>query len=254
MAEKRKNIIVRRTAQVLKCFAQKPNGWGITELASHLGLAKSVVFEILSTLVDEGLVKKDEKEKTYLCGNELLKLALTHFSNIDLIKISRPVLKNLAKEIRETVLLSQVIENRNVVIENIEGTEPLRYAVDIGTSLPLDKGSSAKVNLAFLPEEKKKEIINIYKVDMNKLKEELKMVKKRGFAISKEEVSLGINAISSPIFNKYNELEATIILAGPTLRYNKGDKQSIHELISKIISCAKEISTQIGFSLNWKWS
>lgn len=68
MAEKRKNINVRRTSQVLKSFIHKPKGWGVSALASHLGLAKSVVFEILNTLVDEGLVKKDEKEKTYLCG------------------------------------------------------------------------------------------------------------------------------------------------------------------------------------------
>jgi len=254
VAGKRKNIIVRRTAQVLKCFAQRPKGWGITELASHLGLAKSVVFEILSTLVDEGLVKKDEDKKIYLCGNELLNLALVHFNNMDLIKISRPVLVNLAKEIKETAILTQIIDDRNVVVEKVDGTQPLRYTIGIGTVLPLDKGSSAKVYLAFLADEKKKELIDKHKIDMSKLKEELERVKKRGFAISNEEVNPGVNAIAAPIFNNYNELVATLGIGGPTLRYNEKNKQKKYELISKILSSAREISTQIGFSLNWKWS
>jgi len=254
VAEKRKNIIVRRTAQVLKSFAKNPKGWGVSALASHLELAKSVVFEILSTLVDEGLVKKDEDKKIYLCGNELLNLALVHFNNMDLIKISRPVLVNLAKEIKETAILTQIIDDRNVVVEKVDGTQPLRYTIGIGTVLPLDKGSSAKVYLAFLADEKKKELIDKHKIDMSKLKEELERVKKRGFAISNEEVNPGVNAIAAPIFNNYNELVATLGIGGPTLRYNEKNKQKKYELISKILSSAREISTQIGFSLNWKWS
>ena len=35
MAEIRKNIAVRRTAQVLKSFTQEPKVWGISALASH---------------------------------------------------------------------------------------------------------------------------------------------------------------------------------------------------------------------------
>ncbi len=254
MAEKRKNIIVRRTAQILKSFVQKPKGWGVTALASHLGLAKSVVFEILNTLVDEGLVKKDEKEKLYLCGNELLSLALTHYSNIDLLKASRSVLEKLTKEVGETSILTQIIGNKNIVIEKVDGTNPLRFSLERGTMLPLDKGSSAKVFLAFLPDEKKKEVIDKYKIDMSKLKEELEIVKKRGFAISKEEVYSGVNAIAVPIFNSYNELVATLTIGGPSLRYyNKENKQSKYKLISKILAAAEEISLQMGF-LKWEWS
>jgi DNA-binding IclR family transcriptional regulator len=253
MAEKRKNINIRRTAQILKSFNQNPKGWGVSALASRLGLAKSVVFEILNTLVDEGLIKKNEKEKMYLCGNELLKLALTHFSNIDLIKISRPVLIALSKEIQETVILSQIIDNINVVIEKVDGTEPLRYTVDVGSALPLDKGSSAKVCLAFLPDEKKKELIDKYKININELKEDLEIVKKKGFAISKEEVYSGVNAITAPIFNSYDELVATLGIGGPSLRYNKENEQSKYKIISKILAAAEKVSVQMGF-LKWKWS
>jgi len=246
MAEKRKNIAVRRTAQVLKSFAQNPDGWGISALASHLGLAKSVVFEILNTLVDEGLIEKDEKEKRYLCGNELLKLVLTHFGNIDLIKISRPVLKELAKELGETTMLTQIIGNRNIVIDKVEGVDSLRFTLDIGNELPLNRGSSAKVYLAFLPDKKREKLINVHKIDFTKLREEIETVRKKGFYISKGEVNAEINAIAAPIFNNYSELAAVIVVSGPVFRYKE-------PLASKILDAAKEISFQMGY-LNWKWS
>ncbi|HBY57500.1 MAG TPA: hypothetical protein DEG96_06535 [Candidatus Atribacteria bacterium] len=253
MTEKRKNINIRRVAQVLKCFTQKPNGWGITELASHLGLAKSVIFEILNTLCEEGLLEKDKDKKIYLCGDELLKLALAHYGNVNLVKVSRPVLKNLAKEVGETVILSQIIDNRNIIIEKVDGPQPLRFTLDIGTELPLDKGSSARIFLAFLPDEKKKEVIDKYKIDMSKLKEELEIVRKRGFAISKEEVYPGVNAISVPILNNYNELVAVLGVGGPNIRYNKENEQGKYKLISKILAAGEKISAQIGF-LKWEWS
>jgi len=245
VAEKRKNIIVRRTAQVLKCFAQRPKGWGITELASHLGLAKSVVFEILSTLVDEGLVKKDEKKKLYLYGNELLILALKHFANIELIKISRPVLKKLSKELGETTMLTQIIGNKNIVIEKFNGASPIQFTLDLGTELPLYKGCSAKLYLAFLPDKEREKLINIHKIDFTKLREEIKTVREKGYSVSNEEVFTGVRGIGAPIFDNYSGIVAVISVGGPTFRYNKN-------LIPKILGAAKEISFQLGF-LNWKW-
>ncbi len=59
MTGKRKNLAVRRTAQILKSFTRNTNGWGVSDLASHLKLAKSVVFENLNVLVEGGLIKKD---------------------------------------------------------------------------------------------------------------------------------------------------------------------------------------------------
>ena len=245
MAEKRKNIAVRRTAQVLKSFAQNPDGWGISALAHHLGLAKSVVFEILNTLVDEGLFKKDEKEKVYLCGNELLRLALTHFGSIELIKVSRPVLKKLSKELGETTLLIQLVEDENIVIEKFDGVNSIRFVINVGTKLPLDKGSSAKVWLAFLPDKEREKLINTYKIDFTKLREEIETVREKGYSTSKEEVFADVKGVAVPIFNNYSELVAVISVGGPAFRYNKN-------LIPKILGAAKEISFQIG-CLNWKW-
>jgi DNA-binding IclR family transcriptional regulator len=246
MTGKRKNLAVRRTAQILKSFTKNTNGWGVSDLASHLGLAKSVVFENLNVLVEEGLIKKDEEKKEYFIGDELLRLSLTHLGNIEIIKVSRPILKDLAKELGETVLLSKIINNRTIIIEKVDGSYPLRFAIDIGAELPLYKGSSAKVYLAFLPDKKREELIKIHQINMNRLKKEIEIVRKRGYAISKEEVFTGVYALTVPIFNNSDEIIAAIGVGGPSLRFKK------ETIVAKILDAAKKVSFQMGY-LNWRW-
>lgn len=245
MAEKRKNINIRRTAQVLKAFSEKPKGWGVTELASHLGLAKSVIFQILNTLVDEGLVKKDEKR--YFYGDGLLKLALNHFGSIELIKVSRATLEKFVKEFGATTLLFQLVENRNTLVEKVEGLEPIKFTLSIGMEVPIYKGSSGKVWLAFLPDKERQEIINKYKnrINITKLEEEIEIVRKKGFATSIEEVYPGVSAIATPIFNNYDELIGVLSAGRPSLYYDEF-------LIPRMLNVAKEISFQMGYQ-NWKW-
>jgi len=253
VAEKRKNITIRRTAQVLKAFSEKPKGWGVTELSSHLGLAKSVVHGILNALLEEGLLKKDKDKEIYICGKEILKLALFFYSNMELIKISRPRIKKLVEEINESVLLVQYVDKKLIVVDKIDGDKPLQLGLKIGTEIPLLRGVSGKIFLAFLPDEKIEEILNNNKdprVDITKLKEDLKSIREKGYAISNEEIYKDILAVGAPIFNKDGKLEAVIAMGGLSSTYKT--LESCNKIIKAALSYAKEISSQMGCQ-NWKW-
>lgn len=253
MAEKRKNIAIRRTAQVLKAFSEKPKGWGVTELSSYLGLAKSVTHGILRALLEEGLLKKDKDKEIYICGSEILKLALFFYSNMEIIKISRPRIKKLVKKINETVLLIQYIDNKVVVIDKIVGDKPLQLGLRIGVGLPLLRGVASKIFLAFLPDEKADKIISRNpdpQVDITKLKENLKSIREKGYAISNEEIYKNVLAVGAPIFNKDSKLEAVISVGGLRTTYKNLEKRD--KVIKATLTTAKEISSQMGF-LNWKW-
>ncbi len=58
MAQRRKNRTIRTIAAILKSFSRETPSLGVTELSKKLGLAKSVVHEVLNALVEEGLVAK----------------------------------------------------------------------------------------------------------------------------------------------------------------------------------------------------
>jgi len=253
VAEKRKNINIRRTAQVLKAFSEKPKGWGVTELSSHLGLAKSVTHGILRALLEEGLLKKDKDKEIYICGKEILKLALFFYSNMEITKIARPRIKKLVKKINETALLVQCIDNKIVVIDKTVGDKPLQLGLRIGVGLPLLRGVASKIFLAFLPDEKADKIISRNpdpQVDITKLKENLKSIREKGYAISDEEIYKNVLAVGAPIFNKNSELEAVISVGGLSTTYKNLEKRD--KVIEAVLTTAKEISSQMGCQ-NWKW-
>jgi len=228
VAEKRKNINIRRTAQVLKAFSEKPKGWGVTELSSHLGLAKSVTHGILRALLEED-------------------------SNMEITKIARPRIKKLVKKINETALLVQCIDNKIVVIDKTVGDKPLQLGLRIGVGLPLLRGVASKIFLAFLPDEKADKIISRNpdpQVDITKLKENLKSIREKGYAISDEEIYKNVLAVGAPIFNKNSELEAVISVGGLSTTYKNLEKRD--KVIEAVLTTAKEISSQMGCQ-NWKW-
>jgi len=172
---------------------------------------------------------------------------------MEIIKISRPRIKKLVKKINETALLVQCIDNRIVVIDKTVGDKPLQLGLRIGVGLPLLRGVASKIFLAFLPDEKADKIISRNpdpQVDITKLKENLKSIREKGYAISNEEIYKNVLAVGAPIFNKNSELEAVISVGGLSTTYKNLEKRD--KVIEAVLTTAKEISSQMGF-LNWKW-
>ena len=68
--------VVRRTKLVLEAFTTQPR-WGVRELASRLGIAKSGLHRTLQEMSVEGLLRSDE-DGSYEVGAELLRKIAQH--------------------------------------------------------------------------------------------------------------------------------------------------------------------------------
>jgi len=172
---------------------------------------------------------------------------------MEITKIARPRIKQIVKKINETALLIQYIDNRVVVIDKVVGDEPLQLGLRIGVGLPLLRGVASKIFLAFLPDEKVDNIISRNpdpQVDITKLKEDLKSIRGKGYAISDEEIYKNILAVGAPIFNKDGKVEAVVSTGGLSTTYKNLEKRD--KVIEAVLTTAKEISSQMGCQ-NWKW-
>src|SRR5204863_272602 len=61
---------VDRAARILKALASGPGRLGVSELANHVGLAKTTVHGLLQTLQHHGLVEQDSDSDKYQLGPE----------------------------------------------------------------------------------------------------------------------------------------------------------------------------------------
>jgi DNA-binding IclR family transcriptional regulator len=75
---------------------------------------------------------------------------------------------------------------------------------------------------------------------LDKFMDELEKVRKNGYAINDEELSIGNRAVAAPVLDREANAIAAINIAAPTPEYSKSQMEKI--LAPKVIKTAREIS------------
>jgi DNA-binding IclR family transcriptional regulator len=76
-----------------------------------------------------------------------------------------------------------------------------------------------------------------------KLKADLTRVRKRGYAVDDEELSLGLRCVAAPIFDYTGRPNYALSLSGPTQRMTR---EKINAIQSQLVPLCRNISRQIG--------
>ena len=242
----RLNKTAEQTARILKAFTKENKEWGVSALAKHLGYAKSSVHGIVQALVKEGILEKKTDTGLYSCGIQIIRLGLLVLSEIEVRKIARPYLEDIAKITGETVFLCMCIDNKIKIVDAIESSNSLKVSLDIGSELPKDRGAAAKVWYAYLPEEERKSIEENKLFDTSIIGEALTFYLERGFVFSEEEAYENINGIAAPILNRDGKMEAIVAVGGLSSRFNR---EKMFEAGDILKSKCSEISERLGYKV-----
>ena len=93
---------VRNAARLLKEFRSREASIGVSELARRLGLGKSSVHRLLTTLVAEGLLERDPHTGGYRLGIVMFELGEAVKVHLDLHAAAGPVLAQLREQTGES--------------------------------------------------------------------------------------------------------------------------------------------------------
>lgn len=244
---------VKKAIEVLEALAKRENGGGITQLSKQLNLPKSTIHQILSTFKSARFVEQNPEDRQYHLGLRIFELGNIVQSQLQLRKIAHPYLYDLSRKTNETSYLVVLEGKRIVYIDCVESTARLRAHPVFGDRVPLHCTGVGKAIMAFLPEVKIHEII--YEdglerftentiTDPQLLQQELKKVRKRGYAIDNIEHEEGIRCVGAPIRNHRKEVFAAISVSGPSQRFNPPRIQTMAKLV---IETGEEISRRMGY-------
>ena len=75
-----------------------------------------------------------------------------------------------------------------------------------------------------------------------KLKEELILTRKRGYAIDNMEHEFGVKCVAMPIFNQQHQVEAAISVSGPSLRF---EEERIQKIAEKLKDTVRKIERRL---------
>jgi IclR family transcriptional regulator, KDG regulon repressor len=242
---------VNNALRILHSFSIEEPEKKVTDLASSLGITKSTVSRLMSTLASQGFVRKDCETQKYRLGLSILHLNSVITSNLEINRESKLILQNLVNEVGETAHTA-ILEGSNVVYLNrVECTHPVQILSQVGRRNPLHCTSSGKVILAYQDDkfidqyiEKGLPKYTLQTItDPTVFRETLKMIKEQGYATSIEEINVGVSSLAAPVRDFTGNSIYSLTVVGPVHRMNAHDLS----LINSVTCAAKELSKNLGY-------
>jgi DNA-binding IclR family transcriptional regulator len=238
---------VERALDVLMCFTSQTPELTMTQISEMIEINKSTVHRLLATLEGKRFVERDQVTGMYRPGIRLLQMAFLTLEHNDLRRLAAPFLHNLCSQIRENVNLSVLDDTDVVYLDVIESPQRVKLAATPGQRLPAFCTASGKAILAYLPEEKIRDILarGIPRYTQNTLTsdesflENMRQTREQGYAISEQEFEDGINAIAAPICN---QPIASVSIAGPAYRLTR---ERMIEIGPELLVTVKKIAQEV---------
>jgi len=245
---------VGNAARLLKEFLSREKEIGVSELSRRLGLGKSTVHRLLTTLVSEGLVEKNPETGGYRLGLVMFELGQAVRVHMDLHAAVGPVLASLREETHESCQVGVLDGHEVVYVDRLESSQSLRLFNETGRRVPVHTTSSGKVLLAHLPSDRLDAVLAVAPLDQMTprsitdealLRAELDKVRVRGWSEAVEEREIGVASIAAPVRDTTGEVMAAISIGGPAARMGAAQRRRLAEVV---VEAGEAASRRLGWS------
>jgi IclR family acetate operon transcriptional repressor len=243
---------IDRAVLILRCFDARQPEIGISELARRTGLSTSTVHRLLGSMADNDLVRQTA-DRRYTLGPLVIQLGRNGGIPTHLLDVARPVARTARDEVDETVGIHELLATgRRAVVDQVESHQELRRTyTEFGAPLPITHGAPGKSMLAFLPAERREwELSQPIDAatprtiaDPDELRDQLAVIRERGWAYSDGERTPGIRAVAAPIFDHTGGVVGALGYSVPTVRM---DEDRVEQLGVRIKAFAWEVSRSLG--------
>lgn len=238
--------------KVLEALAFSDGACALTDMAKQCGLSKSNAHRLLRTLEECGYVRRDPKTRTYESTLRMWELGTRVFNQLDLRSLAVPHLRQLARSTKESVHLSVFDEGEVVYVDKVDSIHAVRAYVGVGDRAPAYCTATGKAILAVLPDETVERICTHLKrytpntaTTLRKLRADLDVIRKQGYAVTCGEWRPGVLGIAASIRSPSGSVVGGIGIAGPEDRMRQADSE---KQVAAVLKAAEAIARELGFS------
>jgi DNA-binding IclR family transcriptional regulator len=243
---------IQRAVAVLRSFNEREPELGVMALSRQLGLHKSTVSRILTTLQAEGLVSQNPETEKYRLGVGLVSLAGVALGRLSVRGVALPHLEQLTEQTQETSSVITRDGRECVNIGFMSSPQPLRHVSWIGRRSPLHCTASGKLFLAFMDAAERDVYLNtpleaftaqtITSADT--LRHQLDALKTATYCVVADEFQDGLTEVAAPIRDHTGQLVGTAVLQGPTFRIGA---RPMAQIIDTLLAATDKISIELGY-------
>jgi len=195
-----------RGLEVITAFRPGKESMSLSDVAVATGLARPTARRILLTLAELGYVRADGAR--WALTPRVLELGTAYVASQGLWSVARPHLEELSRRTNESCSIAQLDGSDIVYVARAAVPKIVGLSVQIGTRFPALQTSLGKVLLAELSAEELEEALAqpsrsgltpLWQPSTKERDAELRQVRARGWAMTDQQLALGIRSIAAPI-------------------------------------------------------
>ncbi len=244
--EKNPIQVADRLFQAMETLAND-GAMGLLELSNKLELNKSTTHRVLNSLIYMGYVRQDKETAKYSLSFKICGISNQLLTQIDIVSVARPLLKQLSSEIGETIHLVQRDGNQAVYIDKVESfSNSIRMASKVGYTVPLYCSGVGKALLAQMSDKRIKKIWKSSEIkaltehtitDFDTFMNEITHIRELGYALDNQENELGVRCLAHSFKSFDGKNTYAISISAPIDRMTDSRIMALRDIVSE--TCKK---------------
>jgi len=210
---------------IIEAFGIMNRPLTLSEAAEITGHSRASARRSLLTLQRLGYVESDDK--LFRLAPRVLRLGHAYLTSTALARTIQPTLEAISERTQESTSFAVLDGNDVVFVARAATRRSLSNGLGLGSRLPAHSAATGRVLLADLPAKEaelrlkrmpRQKLTPHTRVDIPVLIKLLSQVRKQGYAISNEELELGVRSLAVPVRNGNGSTVGSISIVSSTSR------------------------------------
>ena len=242
--------ILSKAVEAIDLLSQNPRGISVTELAELMRTSKSTASRLLGSLIDAGLVERDDAQRHFL-DVRFWSWGAQSVRRLTVLDVARPHVTAAVRKHQVPCYTAIARDNKALYLENMTLLAGGPFLNLVSYVVPIYACAPGKAILAFSSPEVIETVLNqpLERFTRNTLatrdalSDELTRIRNQGYAVNRGEYSdNGTFAIAVPILDQTGCPIASVCF------HNLRDEPHAEELIAPLIDLGHTISMSMGYS------
>ncbi|WBY03146.1 IclR family transcriptional regulator [Ramlibacter tataouinensis] len=221
---------VDRALTLLAAFQSGDTALSLTELSARTQLYKSTALRLIASLEHGRLLQKLDDGR-YALSSEIARLHGIYAASFTLDRTVMPVLRSLVAQTGESAAYHVRQGDARLCLYRVDSPHPVRDHIRAGDILPPDKGTGARVLIAFDPTRSQ----SASAADRKRYAQ----IREQGYCMAVGDRLAELAGISAPVFHANGQLAAALTLTMPVHRYHEG-------FIRLVVQAARTLSSRMA--------
>ncbi|MCO6005071.1 IclR family transcriptional regulator [Actinoallomurus purpureus] len=248
--------VAGKVMAILESFAPGGVRLTLTEICARAGLPLATGHRLVRELAGGGFLER-LSDGSYRIGTRLWRVGAQASAATTLRELALPYMEELYAATHENVQLAVLSGGKALYLERLRGPRSVPIVTRVAAELPLHATGVGKVLLAFAGEELAEEVIDgglaSYTphtvTDGGRLRACLADVRRSGYAVTREEMSLGTCSVAAPVRGAAGDVVAALSLV--TRRSGADLRRLVPAVLAAATALSRDVDAHSG-SAEWK--